>query len=323
MQKTVSVINLNNLRRNALFVRGILKGRKFYAVVKADGYGHGGAEVARAVEDIADGFCVAIVDEGVRLRLAGIVKPIIVLTPPLDFDDIARIRLYDLTPSVNSVKTAKLISGTPCHIQVNTGMNRLGCNITELPKLLKTLSREQIVGVYSHMYNPSSAEDSDAQLRLFNSAEELVKCKNPNAIAHLAASGGLLSGDKYLKDGGRCGILLYGYPPEGFKAAVKPVLTVYARRTQITKFIGGGAGYARANRTYKNLGCYRLGYADGFMRTVPLGENNLCMDAFLKEGGGEYERVLSDAAEYAKRCGTIAYEVLCSATRRSLKIYEG
>lgn len=322
MQKTLAVVNLNNLKYNARLVRGLLGDRKFYAVVKADGYGHGGARVALALEDIADGFCVAIIDEGVALRLAGVTKPVLVLIPPLGYDDVLRAKFYNLMLTVNSVDTAKLIGDCPCHIKVNTGMNRLGCNLAELPNVLNLLDIGQIEGVYSHLYAPRNSAASARQLELFNRAEALVKGKKLNTCAHLAASGGLLSGKKYLKDGVRCGILLYGYAPEGFSASVKPVLKVYARRTQITPFIGGGVGYSVARKNYKNLSCYRLGYADGFSRRVPLGENNLCMDAFLSEGGMDLQLVLENAETYARRCGTISYEVLCAATRRAEIVYE-
>lgn len=322
MQKTLAVVNLNNLKYNAQYIKNILGERKFYAVVKADGYGHGGAKVALAIESVVSGFCVAIVDEGVALRLAGISKPVLVLTPPLEKDDVVRAEFYNLTLSVNSAHTARLIGDCPCHIKVNTGMNRLGCTVNELPHILKLLNTEQIEGIYSHLYAPSDPSASGSQLKLFNRAEELVKAVNPNAYAHLAASGGLLAGKKYLKDGARIGILLYGYPPEGFCAAVKPVLRVYARRTQITNFIGGGAGYTKAAKNYGSLSTYRLGYADGFARTVPLGVGNLCMDAFLREGGKKIEPVLQNAAAYAQKCGTISYEVLCAATRRAEIIYE-
>ena len=322
MQKTLAVVNLNKLRQNARFVRNILGNRQFYAVVKADGYGHGGARIARAIESIADGFCVAIADEGIALRLAGVTKPVLVLTPPLGRDDALRAGFYNLTLTVNSEDTAKLVGECRFHIKVNTGMNRLGCNISELPAILNSIDTERLDGIYSHFFDPSSATERDRQLEIFDRAEEMVKGKNPLAVAHVAASGGILAGDKYLKDGARSGILLYGYPPEGFSAKVQPIMTVYARRTQITPFIGGGAGYAAARKSYGNLSCYRLGYADGFARTVPLGENNLCMDAFLKEGGGELEPILTDAAEYARRCKTISYEVLCNATHRAEIIYE-
>ena len=322
MQKTLSFVNLRSIRHNALKVRSVLGDRFFYAVVKADAYGHGAEEVARYIEDIVDGFCVAIIDEGIALRVAGITKPVLVFAPPLDLNDVARADFYSLTLTVNSVQTARLIGDTKCHIKVNTGMNRLGVPICDLPAVLDTLNAEQIEGVYSHMYAPHDADKSLKQLSLFERAEELVRAKQRHICAHFAASGGILKGGKYLKDGARCGILLYGYAPQGFKKnGFSPALSVYARRVQTTRFIGGGVGYNVADRNYKTLTTFRLGYADGFFRTVPLGEKTLCMDAFIREDGGELICVMNDADKYARRCGTISYEVLTSVTRRSERVY--
>lgn len=323
MQKTLSVVNLRAIRGNALKIKKELGERKFFAVVKADAYGHGAAEVAGYIEDIADCFCVAITDEGAALRLAGVTKPVLVFTPPLGVDDVKRAEFYNLKVTVNSTETAELCAGLNCHIKVNTGMNRLGCSLSELPNVLNKLDPEKIEGVYSHLYAPESLERSKKQLAIFNKAEALVRAKVPHVCAHIAASGGFLRGGEFLKDGVRCGILLYGYAPAGFSAyGYKGALKVYARRTQKTDFIGGGVGYAAATENYKTLCSYRLGYADGFRRTVPLGEKNLCMDAFVKNGGEEMECVFDNADSYAKRCGTISYEALTSVTRRSEIIYE-
>lgn len=321
MQKTVSVIDLRAIRANAEKIKSLAGERNFYAVVKADAYGHGAEEVARHIEDVADGFCVAIIEEGIALRIAGISKPILVFTPPLDGYDTERAKAYNLTVTVNSLGTAKLCGSLSCHIKVNTGMNRMGCGISELSEILKMLDTENIEGVYSHLYAPHDNIASAAQLALFERAARFVKTYKSSAVAHLSASGGLLRGGRYLFDGVRAGILLYGYLPYGFTGDFKPALKVYARRAQTTEFLGGGVGYNRADRRYKDLSVYRCGYADGFFRGVPLGEKTLCMDSFISEGGGECRCVLDNADEYAKRCGTISYEVLTSVTRRSERIY--
>ncbi len=320
MQKSLAVIDLRRIRQNALFIRSRLGSKKFYAVVKADAYGHGAVEVAHCISDIADGFCVAIVEEGVALRISGVTKPVLVFAPPADSGDLLRAEAYGLTLTVNSVETAVKVKGA-CQIKVNTGMNRYGCDISELPQILKILDTSKIEGVYSHLYAAENYRASIDQLKLFNVAERLVKAVNPDICAHLSASGGLLRGGGFLKDGARCGILLYGYAPDGFNAAVEPALKVYAKRSQQTRFIGGGAGYGFAQKNYKELSTYRLGYADGFFRGVPLGENKLCMDAFVKENGGDVECVMDDAGRYARRANTIPYEVLTSVTRRSQRIY--
>lgn len=322
MQKTVSVVDLRAIRANAIKAKQLSGGGKFYAVVKADGYGHGAEEVSRHIEDIADGFCVAIIEEGIALRIAGISKPILVFTPPLDGYDVRRARAYNLTVTVNSADTARACKDLSCHIKVNTGMNRMGCSIAELPDILKILDTENIEGVYSHLYAPHDTAACAAQYAMFERAARLVKTYKSNVVAHLSASGGLLRGGRYLFDGVRAGIILYGYVPYGFTGDFRPALKVYARRAQITEFVGGGIGYNRADRRYKKLGVYRCGYADGFFRGTPLGEKTLCMDSFISQSGEDMICVMDNADAYAKRCGTISYEVLTSVTRRSERIYK-
>jgi alanine racemase len=335
MQKTLTVINLCAVRNNAQHILSKLGGKKFFAVVKANAYGHGAIEVARAIEDLVQGFCVAIADEGAELRVGGITKPVLVFTPPLDEEDVQRCAFYKLTPTVTSLQTAKLIGKLPCHIKVNTGMNRYGCAINELDAIVKFLKKEQLVGVYSHMYCPQDDKCSLAQLDIFEQAAKIVKAKNGDAVAHIAASGGLLRGGKFLCDGARVGLMLYGYSPCGFvDGDLTPAMKVYARMSQSTQAIKGGVGYNKQIKSYDKLFTYRAGYADGFARGVPLGEQTLCMDAFIGERGdavtlpqlahekGEWLCVFDDAEAYSQRCGTIPYEVLCSVTRRSKIIYE-
>jgi alanine racemase len=104
-------------------------------------------------------------------------------------------------------------------------------------------------------------------------------------------------------------------------SGLTPALQVFAKRTQITECVGEGAGYGMRKSKTPYLATYRLGYADGFFRTVPLGEGNLCMDAFVGENRGEWLPVLTDAKAYAKQAGTICYEVLCKLSLRSHRIY--
>jgi alanine racemase len=322
MQKTLCVIDLRAVQQNAKIVKNIIGDKTFYAVVKADAYGHGAEEVARALNGIVDGFCVAIVDEGIALRIAGVTSPILVFTPPLDGFDVARCAEYGLTVTVVNEESAKLSKGVDCQIKVNTGMNRLGCNICDLERVLKNLKKSNVVGVYSHLYAPSNDVASERQYLSFCRAERVVKSYFPNAKANLSASGGLLRGGKFLFDCVRSGILLYGYSPDGFECGgLTPAMKVYARGVQTTQFVGGGVGYSLADRGYSRLNTYRCGYADGFMRNVPLGEKTLCMDSFISERNEPLLCVMDDAERYAKRCGTISYEVLVNCSKRSERVY--
>ena len=101
MQRTVSVIDLSAIANNVRRMRGLAGGAKFYAVVKADAYGHGAERVALHIERLVDGFCVAITEEGAALRIAGVTAPILVLTPVTSRDDAAEAAFYGLDVSVN------------------------------------------------------------------------------------------------------------------------------------------------------------------------------------------------------------------------------
>ena len=324
MQKTTARISLSAIRRNAAHLKDRAFGRTFFAVVKADAYGHGAIEVARALSNIAEGFCVAIVDEGVELRAAGISAPVLVLTPPMDADDALRMRAYDLMPTVVDKRTAHMCRSMPVHIKINTGMNRYGCPPQGLNSLLSECAGCRICGVYSHIYAPLSKKDVSAQVAAFRECAGMVKAVAPSACAHLAATAGTLAGGELLFEGVRCGIGLYGYAPEGFAdGALVPAMKVYARRVQsFSPPVGGGVGYAVSKRKYNVLSSYRAGYADGLARTYALGEGYLCMDSFVAESGADEVCVFSDAKKYAEKLGTISYEALCAVTKRSRRVYE-
>ena len=324
MQKTIARINLSAIRQNALHLRHISNGASLYAVVKADAYGHGAVQVARSLSSVADMFCVAIAEEGAELRISGISLPILVFTPPLDRDDAVRMAAYNLTATVADERSARLSRGLNVHIKVNTGMNRYGCPPDGLPSLIEKLGYCRVQGVYSHLYAPRSRQHCSEQLAAFSHCVRLVKRRYPAASAHLAATAGIFLGNGYLFDAVRPGIGLYGYLPEGFSdEQLRPALKVYARRVQTFRPpVGGGCGYMPAQRQYSSLSSYRAGYADGFSRTVCLGEGRLCMDSFISEDCADELCIFSDADSYSAKCNTISYEALCAVTKRSLRVYE-
>lgn len=323
MQRTLAKIDVGAIAHNAALLRARSGGRPLFAVVKADAYGHGAIPVARRLSGVADMFCVAIVDEGVELRAAGISLPILVFTPPQDREDALRMSAYDLTATVADVRSARLARGLNVHIKINTGMNRLGCPPNGLDGLLGELEGCAVTGVYSHMYAPLSDADTAFQLEAFKAAAGKVKAKFSGAVAHFAATAGILCRPDCLFDAVRPGLGLYGYAPEGLSCeGLRPALRVYARRLQTFEPpFGGGAGYARAQRQYARLSSYRAGYAEGFARGCPLGTGCLCMDSFISESAEDELCIFDNAAEYAARAGTVCYEVLCAVTRRSERVY--
>ena len=331
-------IDLRKLKNNALTVRKKLpKNVKFCAVVKADAYGHGAEIVAATLYNIVDCFAVALVEEGISLRLSGINKEILVLIP-CQKTDLERAVYYNLTLTVTSIsdvlnleKEAKRQNRKVIvHVKINTGMNRQGVdNLYELEKILDRIQSLKHVGLgggYSHFAEPENKKSLICVQNAFLLANNLVKRYNNKAILHVSASGGFLQGAYF--DMVRIGILLYGYKPfESDKISVSPVMKVCApilTKRRIKK--GESMLYGNCPSSIEqDVSLVRYGYADGLARKNILGQfNNRCMDltalTSFKRLNGEAV-IMDDAESLAKEYGTISYEILTSVASRAQKIY--
>lgn len=334
MQIPVAAVSRKNIRYNAAAVCAYAQ-KPLIAVVKDDGYGHGAVEVARALSGIAESFAVATVYEGAELRTAGITENILVLTPPLSAEEVVLACGHRLTLAVTSLASLNLILRSKAnfpvfgHIAVNTGMNRFGFRPERVRHACRIAQENGIFigGVFSHYYDPSDASALDRQRTVFEEAANEVREFFPDAVRHIAATGGVLAGGE-LFDAVRVGIALYGYLPAGFTGALalKPAMRLYATVAQSGTFTGGGVGYGSAEKTYKKLHTLRIGYGDGIFRAGGLGVGNLCMDACIREGRADFgtkKCVLQDVSDYAERIGTIPYEALVQTGKRAVKVYEG
>ncbi len=334
MQIPVAAVSRKNIQYNASTVCALAQ-RPLIAVVKDDGYGHGAVEVARALSGIAESFAVATVYEGAELRTAGISEDVLVLTPPLNAEEVVLACGHRLTLAVTSLASLNLIlrssAGFPVrgHLAVNTGMNRFGFRPERVRHACRTAQANgvNIEGVFSHYYDPLDVSALNRQRTVFQEAASEVREFFPDAVRHIAATGGVLAGGE-LFDAVRVGIALYGYLPSGFGGALalKPAMRLYATVAQSGTFTGGGVGYGSANKDYKKLHTLRLGYGDGIFRAGGLGVGDLCMDACVREGRADFgtkKCVLQDVSAYAERNGTIAYEALVQMGKRAVKIYEG
>ena len=331
-----AIINLNNLRYNAKKIRQILdKDTKFCAVVKADAYGHGACEVASAIYDLVDLFAVALVEEGVELKRAGIKKDILVLIPPFKCD-LERAVRFGLTLSVSDEKTIMLIDKEAkrqkkiikVHLKVDTGMNRQGVkDLDEIDRLCAKIScckNLELEGIFSHFANPQNKKSLNSALDKFLLANKVVKGYNNKVISHISASGGLLTGVQM--DMVRVGIMLYGYTPfKTDKIHLKPVMKVVAPVIK-TQTLKRGEVALYGDKRVKKTGSYsliRYGYADGLERkNATFQHGNRCMDLTLVKSNGKNAHViLSDAEILAKEYKTITYEILCKAPIRAERKY--
>ena len=346
---------MENIQHNAERFSA-LTGKPICAVVKANAYGHGAEEVTAALSGRVDSFAVALIEEAIAIRMAACGKEILVLTPPTDTEEVYTLAVNGFTACVDSLKTARLIASfcekyrlpINVHLKVNTGMNRYGMNVQMLGKTCKFLQGKGCVfvrGIYSHLCECNLFR-AQKQRQIFLRMLSVCKGYFPAVIAHLGATYGALLGKEYTFDMVRVGLGLYGYlpceitPQTGvLKSTVSYLnlqkgMTVYAKSVSARKYVFGGAGYGAEleGEKPKDLSVIRFGYADGFLRQKENGTvdcernaNCLCMDACVrveKKIRGEWFPVMTDAEDTARRTGTIAYEVLCAATRRAEFVYD-
>lgn len=331
-----AIINTRIIRENAIAVKRLLPtGTRFCAVVKADAYGHGAERVAAAVYDVADCFAVALAEEGIRLRLSGIDKDVLVLSRAT-LSDYAIAARYNLTLTATCIEDIEAMrrfcrrcgETLSVHIKYDTGMHRQG--ISDLSGLESALCLAEnggvkIAGMYSHYAYPENDYERNKATYGFLLANNLVKGYNNKAVCHISASGGALKGEFF--DMVRIGILLYGYKPFPAKINVRPAMRIYAPVIGERVLSGGESalyGFCPTNKETR-LSLVRYGYADGLPRENSEGLfNNRCMDvsAYTEiRDGKKFVCVMDDADVIATKCGTVSYEVLTKSAMRAEKIY--
>ena len=265
-----------------------------WAVVKANGYGHGAIQVANAaLAGGATGLCVAIVDEGVALRRAGITAPILVLSEqPPELSDL--IVGYQLTPTVATTRGAAVLAASAAaadqtvkiHIKVDTGMHRVGVAPNEVVSLASFVSSYEsltIEGVYTHFAvadDPSHAANA-AQLSAFNSVLDGLSSRGITPpLVHAANSAAALANEPSRFTMVRLGIAMYGLRPgpgvAELCAGLIPAMSIKARVSAVRWVEAGEAvsyGLVRPLTKGSLIATVPIGYADGVPRA--LGRTNI------------------------------------------------
>lgn len=269
-------VHLDAIAHNYQYMRK-KAGSKAFAIVKADAYGHGSDGVASYLSNIADGFAVVSVGEGIGLRDAGITQPIIVLQGPQDDVDMDAIYENGLWPALHDeAQIAQVMAHRNAidiepWLKVDTGMGRLGVS---LDSAMKHLRQNQLRwrGVLSHL---ASADDVENPFTAEQSArlEKVVKAQDLDVS--LANSAGVLGWPVTTRQWARVGIGLYGSHPmiecSDKDNALKPAMSVHAPIVSIKRFKAGqGIGYGQTYRcTEEMLVAYAaIGYADGVPRVL-------------------------------------------------------
>ena len=261
MHRSEITIDLGAVRRNVSRLREALGTTELWAVVKADGYGHGALDVSgAALGEGAAALCVATVGEALPLRAEFPGVRILVMGPSSG-REIARAREADLDLTFTDEAVPE---GVRVHLKLDTGMGRWG--LSELPP-----PPVEVVGLMSHLATADSdPEFARAQIARFEEAT----ADFPHLIRHVANSAAALRIPESHFDAARCGIALYGLSPFGEAPAVdglEPVLRWDSHIAQVRRLAPGeSTGYGRAFVAEEAswIGIVPVGYADGFRRDL-------------------------------------------------------
>ena len=364
LRPTRAEVLLDVIGHNFRIVRRAAQGRKVLAVVKADAYGHGVVPVARKLQaEGVDGFGVALAEEGLELREAGIDRAILVLNG-INGGAHRDIIAAGLTPVLYDLDEARkfqaVADGRPVdvHLKVDTGMGRLGVPLAELTEFLRALRSFpaiRIAGLMTHLSTADADRDYVAeQLAGFRRAEGYVRrFGHEPAVLHAANSAALFRHPETHFDWVRPGISIYGYAgSDSVDSELRPAMRWRTEVLRVrTLMPRESAGYGRsfiASRETR-LATIPLGYGDGLLRSLSNRGHvlihgtrcaivgNIAMDLTtvdvtsvpgVRVGDealllGEQEGGVLDAGDVAKAAGTIPYEVLTNVSRRVPRIYLG
>ena len=314
IRPTVARVDLGAIRANFKAITAFLAAATstppgVIAVVKANAYGHGAPQVARALEEAGAALLAcADIEEAIVLRQAGVRAPILVFGA-LSVSDLDGIFQHDLTPTISTPVAAKALQAAAasrgvtlrCHLKIDTGMNRLGFRHDNLENSLPELAASRnlsIEAVYTHFAtasepdHPAFAEQRDRFERVLAYLPELgIK----PTIRHAANSAAMLRDERVWHEFVRPGLLLYGVEPPPLRSTIdlRPALSLHSRIVAVKGIRAGeGTGYGIKSVASepRTLAVVPAGYADGldlrlagrgFMlvrgRRVPI-VGSVCMD---------------------------------------------
>lgn len=348
---TQALINLSACRHNLSIAKQAAPNSKCIAIIKANAYGHGMIELAKALND-ADAFGVARLDEAIALREAGITLPVLLLEGFIDASELNLVHEYKLDSVIHSDEQVRLLekSNAPevtVFIKVDTGMHRLGFNKNDVADIVNRLDKcdciTKPINFMTHFANADDKHDSKTldQIELFYKTIEDF----PENEISMANSAGILGWPQSHATWNRPGIMLYGVSPFINSTAkdhnLKPVMTLSSKLISIKKLkkgdtIGYGGSYVCDED--KIIGTVAIGYGDGYPRhaksgTPVLVNGNRCsllgrvsMDMICIDLSEQDDAKINDQVilwgeglpieEVAESAETIAYELLCGVTSR-------
>lgn len=315
-ERVLALIDLDALEYNIKSIRKKTpEGTGIIGVIKADAYGHGSVEVAQVLlENGADWFAVAVVDEGLNLRKHGINAPILLLgyTPELRFEDVINNgfiqTMYSYEMAEKLSKTAVRLGKTAVvHIKIDTGMGRIGYRVNdeaadEIVRISK-LPGIEVNGMFTHFAASDEADKAytNMQFERFMKMDKMLKDRGLNIpVRHAANSAAIMDIDSMMLNMVRPGIILYGaYPSDEVikeNLDLRPVMSIkthvsFVKEVEKGDCISYGRTYTAPDK--RKIATIPVGYADGFIRAyakegkvlikgkfAPI-VGRICMDQFM------------------------------------------
>jgi alanine racemase len=364
VHQTLLEINLNAIVHNLKEYQQLLKpSTKLMAMVKAFAYGSGGAEIAGILQyHQVDYLGVAYTDEGVELRRAGITLPIMVMNP--DASAYESIVEYNLQPEIYSFELLQSfdkflqqegLNQYPVHLEIETGMNRLGFAASDIQKLssfLVSTNSFKVQSVFSHLVASEEKEQDEFTMKQFSqfdeAATQLRRGIGYDFLRHMANSAAIIRHPELEMDMVRLGIGLYGVDSScSEKLNLQTVATLKSTIAQIKKITKGeSVSYNRKAVFTKDavIATVRIGYADGYPRKLGNGVGKIwikgqlvpvigiiCMDRLMVDITGLADIHEGDdvvifgsqlpVQQVAAWADTIPYEIMTGISQRVKRVY--
>ena len=355
-RKCIASINLSAIKKNYLYAKSLAPNSKAIAIIKADAYGHGAIEVAKKLDEVADAYGVACIEEALELLNSGIDKtPILLLEGVFEESELVLVAKHSLIVTVcNSIQLQWLLDADlnkpiDVFVKYDSGMGRLGFQDDSFIQAINLLEESKNIGEITLMTHFSSADDLGSSLttkQIRNFDNTLYAEKYPGSLANSAA---ILKWSESHRDYVRPGIMLYGSSPFSdakYQKNLIPAMTLSSDLISIKNLkkgqeIGYGARFICPHDM--QIGVVAIGYADGYSRhakdgtpvyindtrTRVVGRVSMDMitiditDVPHPEIGDRVELFGENVSvdEVAEYCNTISYEIFTKITRRVYKAY--
>jgi len=355
-RKCTASINLSAIKKNYLYAKSLAPNSKAIAIIKADAYGHGAIEVAKKLDEVADAYGVACIEEALELLNSGIDKtPILLLEGVFEKSELVLVAKHSLIVTVcNSIQLQWLLDADlnkpiDVFVKYDSGMGRLGFQDDSFIQAINLLEESKNIGEITLMTHFSSADDLGSSLttkQIRNFDNTLYAEKYPGSLANSAA---ILKWSESHRDYVRPGIMLYGSSPFSdakYQKNLIPAMTLSSVLISI-KNLKKGQGIGYGTRFIcpldMQIGVVAIGYADGYSRHAKDGTpvyindtrsrvvGRVSMDMITiditdvpnPEIGDRVELFGENVSvdEVAKYCNTISYEIFTKITKRVYKSY--